>query len=313
MSIILAFKSNPVDLLPLMNGTELRNIQNRISGVIGYDYQIETVESTKKSDIQSNIHRLKPAIIHFTGHGNGNGEIIFENSEGESSSASVDGLKSVFSSIKHDLKCVLLNLCYAKKQADAISLYASCVIGMKSKIPDALANLFAQEFYTALAEEYSVLDAYNRGCAEMKLEKAKPSQLPDLVCRHNVNPESIFVNFKVKLMAKFEMARNKISMEDDENYDMILWLENLPKDISSVIYNYNDEEFTDPFEEITSWKEKFKTTLSSYGNLEIRVMLWKTNGSGIGISCSLTDALTNFYGNTDDRLIKRAIAEISGN
>ncbi|WP_052330834.1 hypothetical protein [Rivularia sp. PCC 7116] len=63
-----------------------------------------------------------------------------------------------------NIECVILNACYSKVQATAISQHVSYTIGMNKAIGDKAAIEFAVGFYSALAARESIDFAYKLGC-----------------------------------------------------------------------------------------------------------------------------------------------------
>jgi hypothetical protein len=75
--------------------------------------------------------------------------------------------------VKKTLQCVVLNACYAERQAEAISKYVPCVIGMSSAISDEAAIIFAASFYLKLYHwtmGTSINDAFELDCSELPLK-----------------------------------------------------------------------------------------------------------------------------------------------
>ena len=51
------------------------------------------------------------------------------------------------------IRLVILNACYTRSEAVAISQHIDCVIGTNTSISDKAARVFAARFYQSLAEE----------------------------------------------------------------------------------------------------------------------------------------------------------------
>ena len=119
---------------------------------------LETELSAKK--IRKQYH-----ILHFIGHGNldqesGQGNLIFENEDGNSHSVNSEQLGYILDS-HNSLKLVFLNACKgASFKGDPFSSVARAlvkkgipaVVAMQFRITDSSAIILAQRFYQALAE-----------------------------------------------------------------------------------------------------------------------------------------------------------------
>ena len=92
---------------------------------------IQFVTATKPKLMQELIEKEKPDIVHFSGHGNTNGEIVFEDENRNPLQISPENFASMFRACGNNLKCVVLNCCYSDKAAKLINRTVDCVIGIK--------------------------------------------------------------------------------------------------------------------------------------------------------------------------------------
>jgi len=104
------------------------------------------------ADIQSHLLRHKPDIVYFSGHGSATSEIILEDGNGNSHPVSSRALGQLFSVLKDNIRCVVLNACYTEQQAQIIAKHIDCVIGMSKVIGDQAAIKFATAFYADTLE-----------------------------------------------------------------------------------------------------------------------------------------------------------------
>jgi hypothetical protein len=78
-----------------------------------------------------------------------------------------DALAAMFELFAQHVNCVVLNACHSEIQAQAIAQHIPYVIGMNDATGDKAAISFAVGFYTALAANRSIEDAYKFGCVEI--------------------------------------------------------------------------------------------------------------------------------------------------
>jgi hypothetical protein len=83
------------------------------------------------------------------------------------------------------VQCVILNACYSKIQAEAISQHIPHVIGMNQGIGDRAAIAFSIGFYKALGANRTVEQAYKAGCVEIRLEDIPEHLTPVLQVKKN--------------------------------------------------------------------------------------------------------------------------------
>jgi CHAT domain len=105
------------------------------------------------------LSKIKPDIIHFSGLESTEGGLIFRGSGRSFQKISPDRLDLLFGALEGNIRCVLLDACYDKYQADAISRYVDCVIGMPSALIDPVRTNYAASFYQALSHDKSIEEA----------------------------------------------------------------------------------------------------------------------------------------------------------
>ena len=132
---ILFLAANPSDTTRLRLDKESRVIDQAIRQAEFRDnFEIVQHWAVRVSDLQSLLLRHKPDILHFSGHGSSKNEIVLEDINGKSHSVSIRALKQLFSILKDNIRCVVLNACYSEPQAQVIAQYIDCVIGMSTAI-----------------------------------------------------------------------------------------------------------------------------------------------------------------------------------
>jgi CHAT domain len=170
---ILILASNPRKDLNLDD--ELRIVQREIDRSANRD-QFSVVKETGVlvGDLQRLMHRHKPEIIHFCGHGSGQDGLIFKVDGGGEQRVKASALASLFR-LFDSVKCVLLNACYSAEQATAIAQHTDYVIGMSNTIQDNAAIAFSKGFYTALGEDCSIEMSFELGKNAIQLEVSESS------------------------------------------------------------------------------------------------------------------------------------------
>nr|WP_204152035.1 CHASE2 domain-containing protein [Leptolyngbya sp. CCY15150] len=137
-----------------------------------------------------------PQIVHFSGHGEGEEGLVFEDEVGQVRLVSGEALAKLFSifanadEFPEPIHCVVLNGCYSQIQAKVIAEYVPYVIGMSRSIGDRAAIEFAVGFYDALGAGRSVEFAFDLGCAAIELAGKSESAIPILLKRSTPFPLS---------------------------------------------------------------------------------------------------------------------------
>ena len=188
---ILFLAANPKDTQPLRLDAEVRAIDLSLQRAEFRDkFELRQHWAVKVMDIQEYLLRHKPDIVHFSGHGSRTSEVILENVSGNSQPVSPRALGQLFSVLKDNIKCVVLNACYSESQARAIAESIDCVIGMSQAIGDEAAIGFATSFYQALGYGRDIKTAFDLGCVQINLEGLDEQDTPKLLS-NSVNPSNV--------------------------------------------------------------------------------------------------------------------------
>jgi hypothetical protein len=192
---ILFLAANPADRDYLRLEAEMRDIDLALQQTAFRDrFDITRHGAVRAADLQGYLLRHKPDIVHFSGHGDSSSEIVLEDSSGKSHPVSVRALSKLFSVLKDDIRCVVLNACYSEQQAKAIAEHVDCVTGMSKAIGDKAAISFAIAFYRALGYGRSVQTAFDLGCAQIDLENLGEQDTPKLLALNNDPTTVVFVH-----------------------------------------------------------------------------------------------------------------------
>ncbi|GAA4279077.1 hypothetical protein [Aquimarina mytili] len=150
---ILFLSANPKHTLQLRLGEELRKIKDSMSmATLKDQFDLEIEPAVKISTITKAMQVQKPEIVHFFGHGAGSDGIHVEDDSGHSVLFPTEGLGRLFKNFKDTSKCVVLNACYSKAQAEVISEHGIYVVGMNDAIGDKAAIDFSVGFYQSIGE-----------------------------------------------------------------------------------------------------------------------------------------------------------------
>jgi hypothetical protein len=191
---VLFVSANPVGTVPLKLDEEVREIEAKIRAAEHRDsLELITKWAARPDDLLQSLNEHKPHVVHFSGHGSSTEEIILLDRLGEPKPVSTDALVALFRVLKDNIRVVLLNACFSRAQAEAITGEIDCAIGMTRAIGDNAAIIFAASFYRALGFGRSVKDAFDQGKTALLLEGIREEQTPTLMTHQNMAAESIFL------------------------------------------------------------------------------------------------------------------------
>jgi len=167
---ILILTANPKGTAPLRLYQEVRDICEGLQRSQRRDaFRIEQRWAVRPRDIQRAMLELNPQIVHFSGHGEGEEGLKFEDESGKVKFVDAEALAGLFELFADPVECVVLNACYSEVQAEAISQHIPSVIGMKKAIGDRAALEFAVGFYDALGAGRSIEFAHKLGCSAIRM------------------------------------------------------------------------------------------------------------------------------------------------
>jgi hypothetical protein len=147
--------------------------------------------ATRPDDLLQQLNQQRPTIVHFSGHGSDTGELIFVSDFREPKPVSPAALKALFTSLKDNVRLVVLNACYSVKQAKGIAKEIDCVVGMTRAVQDNTAIAFAANFYSALGFGKSITESFDQAKAAVLMESSTEGRTPVLLSRLGVDAGAI--------------------------------------------------------------------------------------------------------------------------
>jgi hypothetical protein len=189
---VLFLAANPTGTGRLQLDEEIRAIDAKIR-TADYRDTLELVSSwaIRPDDLLEAFNRHRPHVVHFSGHGRPGGEIILNDSDGRPRPVAKKALTALFTALSGDIQVVVLNACYSEPQAEALANIIDCVVGMKHKVGDTAAIVFAAAFYRAIGYGCSVENAFEQARVAIMLEGTPEENVPVLLSREGVDAARI--------------------------------------------------------------------------------------------------------------------------
>lgn len=162
---LLFLAANPPDSPRLRLDQEARRIDAALrQGRHGARFSLAQHWAVRSEDLLDTLLRRRPAIVHFAGHGDDQGQLCLEDAAGRSTPIAPVALARLLAA-PGSVRCVVLNACWSDALADALLAVTACVVGMTSNVEDAAAIDFAGGLYRALADGESLAAAVEAGRA----------------------------------------------------------------------------------------------------------------------------------------------------
>jgi HEAT repeats len=184
MTRILFLAANPKGAPLARLDEEIRTIEEHILLSSMRDlFDVKQQLALRSGDLRRALLQYRPEIVHFAGLGTASGEIILEDEFGKSLPVSASAVGALFSILRDNVRCVVINACYAEAQARAIAEHVDCVIGMSRRAGDCAAICFAAAFYQALGFGRTVKTAFDLAVNGLQLEKLDADGSPVLLSK----------------------------------------------------------------------------------------------------------------------------------
>jgi hypothetical protein len=143
-------------------------------------------------ELTGHLAELAPTVLHVVGHGGPGGDrasggLVLQDAQGFTRPVPVHALTRMIDTAARNLRVVVLNACFRRKQAEGLCRRVDCVVGMGGAIDNAAARQFAGELYAALGNRRSVGTAFERGVAALAVARPPSDVQPHCLTRKGVD------------------------------------------------------------------------------------------------------------------------------
>lgn len=179
--VVLFIASNPVDQDQLRLDEEIRLIEHKIQTSKYRDsVELKAIWAARPGDLLQAINEYGPTIVHFSGHGSPQDELILQDEAGNTKKVSKAALVEMFKITSSGIKLVVFNTCLSSDQAFGINQHIPATIGMNDSIGDDAARVFSAQLYSAIGFGKSVSNAFGQAKAALILEEIPEERTPEL-------------------------------------------------------------------------------------------------------------------------------------
>lgn len=217
---ILFLAANPLGTDRLALDREARAIQVELERSGFRDsFELVTRWAAEPLDLLRELRKLKPTVVHFSGHGGSGVDrarapaagphrdvtehggvdggpdhgLLFQGADGQPRPVSTAALQDAFDAAGSSVKLVVLSACYSEPQAAALLRRVDSVVGMRGSIGDDAARSFSIGFYGGLGDRESLAAAYMQGCAAIRLDGLHDADIPQLETRSGVDAAQLIL------------------------------------------------------------------------------------------------------------------------
>jgi CHAT domain len=183
--------ANPRSTNRLAIDEEMHAIEQKLRASEHRDALVfQSAWAVRPDDLLQLLNQYQPHIVHFSGHGSGQG-LSLAGDDGRDRLVTTRALKMLFTTLKDNIRLVMLNACYSREQALALVEIIDCVIGMKESIHDDTAIVFASSFYRAIGFGRSIQEAFDQGITSLLLEGIAEEDIPELLVKGGVDAKKV--------------------------------------------------------------------------------------------------------------------------
>lgn len=191
---VLFMASNPLDQSQLRLDEEVRAIHHKITLSKHRDaVRLESQWAVRSGDILQAMNQFKPTIVHFSGHGSDQDELVLQNDQGGTRLITLEAIVQAMAVGSDSLQLVFFNTCYSRNQAEAVVEHVPAAIGMSTSIGDEAARVFAAQFYSSIGFGLSVQTAFDQAKAALMLESIPEEDTPELFVQSGVDASDLVI------------------------------------------------------------------------------------------------------------------------
>lgn len=173
---------------------EAREIEESIKKSLNRDsINFQTKWAIRTTDIFQYINEVNPTIIHFSGHGTENGELVFQDNMDNPKIVSNEAISEMISATSDEVRLIVFNNCFSSIQANLIVNSVEATIGMNKAIGDNAAITFASQLYSSIGFGLSIDVAFKQAKAQLILEGINEQDTPELYVKEGISSKDIIL------------------------------------------------------------------------------------------------------------------------
>lgn len=191
---VLFLAANPVGTTSLQLDEEARAIQQQIRMANYRDsIRFESRWATRSGDILQAINETNPTIVHFSGHGTSDGNLVLLNPDGSAKLVTKEAITMVMATASDTIRLIVFNTCFSESQAKSVAEHIDAAIGMSTSIGDKAACVFASQLYSSIGFGLSLQTSFNQALAQLVLEGISEDSTPKLYVKDSMDAQKIIL------------------------------------------------------------------------------------------------------------------------
>lgn len=221
---ILFLSANPWTTSRILVDEEAREIFEKLQEGSHRDkFELIKYEAIRAFDLQRLLMMHEPQIVHFSGHASKTHKLILGGTAGKGKEVDRKGLVEIFGLYRHHVRLILLNACFTRRQALALSEVIDYSVGTGKGMGDKGGVAFAGAFYRALGFGKCVKDSFASAKAELGLTKIPRTSGIELFVRNDTSESDPFPQFHTdpasEAVYPWRVLSNPLAMQSSD-YEM---------------------------------------------------------------------------------------------
>lgn len=184
---LLYLAPQPRDTDAIDNRQDLQKLGYRLSQ-LDLPLKVQPEMNPRFVDLPFWLDKLKPELVHFSGHGTNLSKLVFVDDVGNRHNVPPEAVASLFAaSAGSRVKGIVLNTCYSLPVAEALLESVDFAVSTAAEIQDESAIRFAETFYPFLLKGATLQEAFNQGRAQVEAHRKSSQVLPTLLTRTGIS------------------------------------------------------------------------------------------------------------------------------
>jgi hypothetical protein len=181
---------------PLRTDAEVNNVLKALRGAKHRDQvELHLRPAATSQDLMDGINDVRPHVIHFSGHGDGQG-LLFDNASldaPEGRQIPFELLTRLLDATDTPPALLVLNACETLAGSDSLLEVTPVVVAMADSVGDMAAGVFATHFYAGIASAQSVGAALRQAQVSMELALLEDAVAPQCVARAGIDVDQFIL------------------------------------------------------------------------------------------------------------------------
>jgi hypothetical protein len=191
---VLYLTTNPDPAGPLRTDAEVSEVLRALRGAKHRDL-VDVIQrpAATAQDLLDGINDVRPHVVHFAGHGGGDG-LLFDTADPHGTDGQMvafDLLAKLLGATDTPPTLLVLNACDTLDGADLLLEVVPVVIAMSDSVADVSAGVFAKQFYAGIASAQSIGASLRGAKAIMEVALLDDADLPTCVTRSDTDIDTI--------------------------------------------------------------------------------------------------------------------------